>query len=130
VTVAGTDYTPTTLKAKLQSEIDAVNALDALKAQCKQSVATTKGVRMQMRSFRASLKKFILGTFGQNAVQVLEDFGMSVPKNLGPRTAEAKAESQKKAKATRAAKKKALEGVASASAAAQAAAVGVTPSKA
>jgi hypothetical protein len=115
LTVGGTDFTPATLKAKLQSEIDAESALDALKAQCTQVVATTKGVRMQMRTLRAALKKYILGSFGPEALQMLADFGMTVPKNVGPRTAEAKAESQKKAAITREAKKKALASVSSAS---------------
>ena len=115
LTVGGTDFTPATLKAKLQSEIDAETALDALKAQCKQVVANTKAVRKQLRALRASLKKYILGSYGAEAVQMLADFGMNVPKNVGPRTVEAKAESHKKAAITRAAKEKALASVSSAS---------------
>src|ERR1700681_4519283 len=80
LTLLGTDYTPATLTAKLQVEIDALHALDAGKAQLKQQVATTQGVRGSMRALRAALRKYILGAYGATAVQMLEDFGMPVPK--------------------------------------------------
>jgi hypothetical protein len=125
VTLLGTDFTPATLVAKLQSEIDALVALDAIKAQAKQKVADTRIVRTQMRALRAALKKYILGAYGAEAVQMLEDFGMTVPKNIGKRTAAEKAASVAKADATRKAKKDALERVASGSASAS-----TTPAKA
>jgi hypothetical protein len=129
VTLLGTDYTPAALTAKLQSEIDALNALASGKAQMKQQVATTREVRKIMRAFRAALRKYILGAYGPTAVQMLEDFGMKAPKNTGPKTAEAKAVAAAKSAATKKAKKDALAKLASSSPAAPAATVSTTPSK-
>jgi hypothetical protein len=112
LTIEGTHYTAATLTAVLQGEIDALDALDTVKAQWRQQVATTHGARAKARALRAGLRSYILSTYGATAVQMLEDFGMTVPKAPGPKTAEAKALSSAKAKATRAAKKAALASVA------------------
>ena len=129
VTLLGTDYTAPTLMGAFQAEVDAVNALDAGQAQMKQQVATTLGVRVKTRALRAALRKFILGAYGATAVQMLEDFGMSLPKNTGPKTAEAKAKAAAKAKATREARKAALLAVKNGHAAQAVASVSTTPAK-
>ena len=111
VQLQGKSVTPSAIKAALQAEIDANEALIAAKAAVRQQVADTKPVRASARSMRAALKKYILSTYGANAIQVFEDFGIPLPKPLGPKSAEAKAKSAEKGKATREAKKAALASV-------------------
>ena len=48
-----------------------------------------------------ALRNWILSTHGGDAVRMLEDFGMALPKPKGKRTAKAKAEAVVKAEATR-----------------------------
>jgi hypothetical protein len=67
-------------------------------------------VRATARSMRAMLRQYILSTYGREAVQVFEDFGIPVPKTAG-RTAKSKAQAVDKGNATREAKKAALEKV-------------------
>jgi hypothetical protein len=100
VTIAGNDYTPAQLKAVLQAEVDAVHALDAARGSVNQQVTDTRKASAQARTMRKELRDYILGTYGSSAVQMLEDFGMSVPKP-GKRTARAKADAADAAKATR-----------------------------
>jgi hypothetical protein len=129
VTLMGTDYTPATLAAKLQSEVDAINALDSAKAEVSQQVVSVRGVRKELRAFRAALKKYLLSAYtGATLVQVLEEFGMTMPKNAGPQTVEAKAKASAKAQATRKAKEQALARVTVTEPAANAATVSTTPS--
>jgi hypothetical protein len=101
LTFAGASYTPASLKALLQDEIDANNALDGSRAQMKEQVATIRSVRVKARTARKGLRAYILGTAGASAVQMLEDFGMVPPKPTGPKTAEAKAQAAAKGAATR-----------------------------
>ena len=98
--IAGTTYTPTTLKAGFQAEIDADKAADSAKAVAKQQVANAKVARTNAGALRKSLRTYILGNYGANAVTMLEDFGMA-PKAKSPATAATKAQAQVKAKATR-----------------------------
>jgi hypothetical protein len=109
--VAGTTYTPADLKAVLQAEIDASKALDQSRAQVKQQVVATRLARSKGRVTRAGLKAYILGTAGSDAVQMIEDFGMNVPKKPGVKTAKAKALAADAAEATRKAKKEALASI-------------------
>jgi hypothetical protein len=111
VQLQGKTYTPAAIKAALQAEIDANRSLDLARSAVRQQVADTKPVRASARGMRSALRKYVLSTYGAYAVQVFEDFGFNVPKSLGPQTAEAKAKSAVKAKATRDAKKAALEKV-------------------
>src|SRR5579872_5823777 len=75
LTLAGTSYTPTTLIAGLQAEIDANNAIIASRAQWKQQVANAKAARVSARKLRTALRDFVLATNGEGSVQMLEDFG-------------------------------------------------------
>jgi len=123
LTLGGTDYTPATLQAALQAEVDAITVVDGLRSQWMQQVADTAKVRVNARALRALIKKYILTTYGAEALQMLGDFGMKAPKNIGPRTVAAKAEAHKKATATRKAKKAALDAVKAANGATSAPAV-------
>jgi hypothetical protein len=108
LTVAGATHTPQSLAAVFQSEIDANTALEETLALVKQQVAAARVARAKARSTRKGLKTYLLGTTGADAVQMLDDFGMSAPKPTGPRTAKSKAEAVDAAEATRKAKKEAL----------------------
>lgn len=110
VQLQGKPYTPAAIKAALQGEIDANQALDLAKAAVKQQVADTRPVRATARTMRGMLRQYILSTYGREAVQVFEDFGIPVPKAAG-RTAKSKAQAADKGNATREAKKAALEKV-------------------
>jgi hypothetical protein len=108
ITVAGTDYTPATLKAVFQAEIDGESQLDQSRAAVTQEVATMRGVRAKARATRTGLRKCILGTYGATAVQMLQDFGMNPPK-AASKTAETTAESVVKGRATRKAREEAVK---------------------
>ena len=100
LTIGGTTYTPTTLKAVLTAENDASKSVDSTRAQLKQQVATHRKAKASAAALRSELRTYILGTSGKAAVQMLEDFGMSAPKT-GNKTAQVKAEAVTKAKSTR-----------------------------
>jgi hypothetical protein len=112
VTFAGVSYTPAALKALFQDEIDANNALDGIRAQMKEQVIAIRAIRSKAGAARKGLGAYILATYGANAAQVLEDFGISPPKTPGAKTAEVKAAAAAKAVATRKARRDALKAVA------------------
>ena len=131
LTIAGTDYTPATLKAVLEAEIDAEEALDRSRAAVSQQVAKARTVRKSARTMRSALRKYILGTYGADAVQMLKDFGMKVPAVPGQMPVVTKAEAVVKATATKKAREEALKNaVPSLPAKGQAAAQGTTSVKA
>ncbi|HEY2513973.1 MAG TPA: hypothetical protein VGI39_24065 [Polyangiaceae bacterium] len=111
VTLAGTSYTPAALTAVLQAEIDANTALDQNRAQMKEQVEVAREARAKARAVRKAIRAYVLGTSGANAVQLLEDFGISPPKTPGAKTAEAKARAAAKGTATKKAKAAALKAV-------------------
>src|SRR5580658_1233743 len=81
LTVAGTSYTPAALKAVLQGEVEANEAIDTTRAQLKQEVATGRAARAKATGPREGLPSYHPGTYGAAAVQMLADFGMSPPKS-------------------------------------------------
>jgi hypothetical protein len=58
-------------------------------------------MRKRANGVRKDLKSYILGNYGQEAVDVLQDLGLPVPKPKAAKTAQAKADAVKNAKATR-----------------------------
>jgi hypothetical protein len=105
LTIAGVDYTPASLEAVFQGEIDALNAIDAARAQLDQLVADSLVSRRKVRGVRASLKKYIVSVYGADAVKMLGDFGMNAPKKPGPKKIASKLEAVMKSEATREARK-------------------------
>jgi hypothetical protein len=97
--VGGTTYTPASLKAVLQKEIDVLKAIDAARAAVKQQVAGAVAVRASARTARRALRQYIVGSYGAQAVQMLEDFGMS--RRPKAKTVEVKAQAIAKGQATR-----------------------------
>ena len=98
--IAGKQFTPATLKAVFQAEIDANSAADSTRAVYKQQIVEAKAARGNASGLRQELRTYILGNYGAAAVTMLEDFGMS-PKTKSTPTAETKAEAVVKAAATR-----------------------------
>ena len=72
-------------------------------------MADTRALREKTRELRALLRSYVITTFGAEALQVLGDFGMRVPKPRGPQTAAEKAKAASKAAATRKARREALK---------------------
>ncbi len=102
LTINGEQFTPATLKAVFQSDIDAMGKTDATRAQLKAEVQVAKAARQRATVVRKALKAFLIGQFGPGAVQLLDDFGFQAPKASGPRTAKRKAAATAKGVATRA----------------------------
>ncbi len=101
MTIGGEQFTPATLKAVFQADIDATNDTEAAETTLKLKVQTALTARTRAAGVRKNLKVYLVGQNGPDAVQVLGDFGFTVPKAPGPKTVEAKATSQAKAQATR-----------------------------
>lgn len=102
LTVSGEQFTPATLKAVFQSDIDAMGKTDATRAQLKAEVQVAKAARQRATVVRKALKALLIGQFGPGAVQLLEDFGFVAPKAPGPKTTKKKAEATAKSVATKA----------------------------
>jgi hypothetical protein len=111
LTLAGTSTTPADLKATLQAEIDADNAVDKVEAQYTQQVVAAQLARSKGRAARKALKAYVLGNYGADAVQMLKDLGIPVPKPAGRKTVQSKAQGAEKATATRKARKEALASI-------------------
>jgi hypothetical protein len=111
VTLASTSYTPAAIVAVLQAEIDADKAVDEGRAQFRQQVVAAGLARSKGRAMRQALKTYVLSTFGADAVQTFESFGMQVPKVPGRRSVQSKAQAADKATATRKAQKEAIASV-------------------
>ena len=111
LTLAGVPYTAASLKATFAAETDANNALDQSRAQLKEQVATARTARAKASAARKALKAYVLGNYGADAVQMLKDLGIAVPKPLGPKTAKSKAQAADKATATKKAQKEALASI-------------------
>ena len=108
LTLAGTSYTPAALKEALQAEIDGEKAVEDVHAQYTQQVVAARLTRSKGRVVRKALKAYVLGNYGAEAVQMLKDLGIPVPKPTGVKTAKSKAQAADKAATTRKAKKEAL----------------------
>jgi hypothetical protein len=85
LTFAGASYTPDELKAALEAEITAEEAVDAGRAQFRQQVVDARAARAKARALRKALRTHILSAFGADAVAMLEDFGFKAPKPRGSR---------------------------------------------
>ncbi len=110
--LGGATFTPATLKAVFQADIDAMDETDAARTALKAKVAAARAVRKRTTGVRKDLKAFLVGQNGAGAVTILEDFGFDPPKTPGPKKAKTKADAQAKAGATRSRKKAALEAAA------------------
>jgi hypothetical protein len=78
--LGGTTYTPGSLVAFIQSRIDAVNAVDAARANWLGAVKTYKAINKEARPVVRDLRNFLLGAFGDGS-SVLADFGFASKKS-------------------------------------------------
>jgi hypothetical protein len=102
---AGKEITPAALKAIFQDDTEQTHLLDATEAQGKQQRAKQKAARKLANATRQNLRTYILGNYGADALQMLQDFGFSLPRpHGGKKAASTKAQAVVLAKATRAAR--------------------------
>jgi len=87
--------------AVLNAENDAASAVDSTRAQLGGEVATHRTAKAKAFAVRSALKAYILTAYGKGAVQVLADFGMSVPKPTGKQTPETRVKAIAQRQATR-----------------------------
>ena len=99
--LAGVTTTAVKINAVFQADIDASTALDAAEADVSQKRAAQKAARAAAIEERSNLKAYILGNYGEQAVQMLADFGFEAPKPRGAKTVAAKAQAVAQSKATR-----------------------------
>jgi hypothetical protein len=101
--MGGVPTTAAKINGVFQADIDATNALTAAESDVKQKRVAQQAARAAANLQRKSLKAYILGEYGAQAVQMLEDCGFDAPKPPGTKTVASKAAAVASAKATRAA---------------------------
>ncbi|MGD0526990.1 MAG: hypothetical protein ABSE49_17730 [Polyangiaceae bacterium] len=101
VTLGGVTYTAATLKAVFALAITAIGTAEALHTQWMDAVAAAHSAEATANAVYELLRSYVISQFGKTANAVLGDFGMSVPKPLGPKTAAGKAAGAAKSAATR-----------------------------
>jgi predicted Fe-Mo cluster-binding NifX family protein len=102
--LAGIVTTPTAINAVFQADIDTSTALEAAEADVAQKRAAQKAARAAAIAERSDLKAYIIGNHGEQAVQMLQDFGFDPPKPRGAQTVASKAQAVAQGKATRVAR--------------------------
>jgi len=102
-TLGGNPYTTAALVQLFQSLANAITAVTASQASGKEVVASMRAVEAKVGPVFLALKSNLLNTYG-GSTSTLADFGLEPHKAPAPRTAEQKAASAAKAKATRAAR--------------------------
>jgi hypothetical protein len=103
IMLAGQQTTATKINSVFQADIDATVALEAAEADVKQKRALQRQARATANAQRRDLKSYIIGNYGPQAVQMLEDCGFAPPKPRGAKTVASKSAAVAKSKATRAA---------------------------
>jgi hypothetical protein len=103
ITMAGQQTTAAKINSVFQADIDATVALEAAEADVKQKRALQRTARATANATRRDLKSYIIGNYGPQAVQMLEDCGYAPPKPRGAKTVASKSAAVAKGKATRAA---------------------------
>jgi len=104
IQLAGEMFTPASLKAVFQDDTAAMDATDAARKTASQAVLDEKAKRTRAALILGSLREYLLGTYGKQAVAILGDFGITAPKAKAKKTVASKAVAVAKAKATRVAR--------------------------
>jgi hypothetical protein len=99
VTIGGKQYTADQLKAVFQADIDATNAADAARTQWSDAVAKARAARVLAAQTRASLKTYVVGSHGPDALVVVDDFGFAPV--AGQKSVKVKAEAIERSAAAR-----------------------------
>jgi hypothetical protein len=117
VTLAGQPYTPAQLTAIYQADSAAMDATDTAHATWLQRVADERATHAITAKATRALRSFLIGYYGDEAVAILGDFGLTAPKSNATTNVATKALAAAKGKATREArgttgsvKKKAVTG--------------------
>ena len=117
VTLNGQPYTLAQLLAVYQADSAAIDATDTAHATWQQRVADEQATHAKTVLVTRALRSFLLGYYGEQAVAILGDFGLTAPKSNATMSVATKALAAAKGNATRAArgttgsvKKKAIVG--------------------
>jgi hypothetical protein len=98
--LGGRTYTPKQLVAEFQSQIDAIDEVDATRSTLAAAIAKERALARRIAALGRYLKMAVDATFGPSP-EVFADFGWDVPKRPGPKTVQAKLEGARKARETR-----------------------------
>jgi hypothetical protein len=104
VTLNGQPYSPAQLSATYQADSAAVDATDTAHATWLQRVADEQATHATTAKVTRALRSFLLGYYGEQAVAILGDFGLTAPKSTATTNVATKALAAAKSKATRAAR--------------------------
>jgi hypothetical protein len=104
VTLNGQPYTLAQLLAVYQADSAAIDATDTAHATWQQRVADEQATHAKTVLVTRALRSFLLGYYGEQAVAILGDFGLTAPKSTATTNVATKALAAAKAKATRAAR--------------------------
>jgi ABC-type transporter Mla subunit MlaD len=101
ISVGNAPFTTTSLVQLLQSQADAIAAVNAAHTSLKDALAALSATNAKVGPVTRSLRRIVQGMFA-GSTQALADFGLEPPKARKPRTIEQNAAAAAKAKATRA----------------------------
>jgi len=104
VHIGGESVSLSSLKSIFSDDSAAIDATDEARKATQSAELHEKGTRDRAAQATTTLRAFLIGYFGVNAVAVLGHFGMKPPKSNATRTVATKAVAVAKAKATRAAR--------------------------
>jgi hypothetical protein len=103
LTLGGTSYTATSLKAVFSAESSAMSAADAAKTQWLSSVATQDAAVETAEAVRKLLRSWLIANYGTKASALLDEFGDQAPKTA-VKSAQVKFVAVEKNRATRTAR--------------------------
>jgi hypothetical protein len=104
VTLNGQPYTLVQLTAIYQADSAAIDATATACATWQQKVADERTTHATTATVTRALRSFLLGYYGEQAVAILGDFGLTAPKSTATTNVATKALAAAKGKATRAAR--------------------------
>jgi hypothetical protein len=104
LTLAAQQYSLAQLTAIYQADSAAIDATDTAHATWQQKVADEQATHAITAKVTRALRSFLLGYYGDEAVAILGDFGLSAPKSTATTNVATKALAAAKGKATRAAR--------------------------
>jgi hypothetical protein len=101
IVLNGVTYTPDQLKALYTADNAAIDATDSAHKTLAQKVLDERTSHANTAKVTRALRSFLLGYYGEEAVAIIGDFGLSAPKPRAAKTAATKALAAAKAVATR-----------------------------
>jgi hypothetical protein len=104
VQIGGEKVALSSLKSVFTDDSAAIDATDAARKAVETAVLQERTTKARAAETMKSLRTFLLGYFGNEAVRVLADFAVEPPKSTSTKTVTTKAVAVAKAKATRVAR--------------------------